>query len=218
MEVGHTSIAKSKFNDSGLLTAPIFGSRKIIGEIHVEYLLIRPFLHPTKSLRSNSGRIFHKPQEKLYIGHRGSGANDAKSKHHAPPAVQENTLQSFWAAYESGAHWIEFDVNITSDNVPVIFHDYSIHVYNNEDDTHPVSVPIPWLSLNQFKSISKQHKIRAEKAGLIADDFPTLEEMFANLPTALGFNIEVKYPTKEEISDSHPVQPRNFVIDTILKV
>ncbi len=46
------------------------------------------------------------------IGHRGAAA-------HAP----ENTLAGFACAARLGVRWIELDVQLTSDGVPVVFHD-----------------------------------------------------------------------------------------------
>ncbi len=46
------------------------------------------------------------------IAHRGAGQN-------AP----ENTLSAIHRAYEEGARWVEFDVKITYDGVPILMHD-----------------------------------------------------------------------------------------------
>src|SRR5580658_7344129 len=51
---------------------------------------------------------FHPP----VIAHRGASAQ-------AP----ENTMAAFRLATESGAKWVEFDVHLTQDGVPVIMHD-----------------------------------------------------------------------------------------------
>lgn len=49
------------------------------------------------------------------IGHRGAAA-------HAP----ENTLAGFRKAAELGVAWVEFDVHLTKDGVPVILHDDTV--------------------------------------------------------------------------------------------
>ena len=46
------------------------------------------------------------------IGHRGAAG-------YAP----ENTLVSVQRAYDLGVRWIEVDVKLSSDDVPVLFHD-----------------------------------------------------------------------------------------------
>lgn len=49
------------------------------------------------------------------IGHRGAMA-------YAP----ENTLESFREARRRGAAWVEIDVKLTADNVPIVMHDSSL--------------------------------------------------------------------------------------------
>ena len=46
------------------------------------------------------------------IGHRGAMA-------YAP----ENTLESFREAHRRGATWVEIDVKLTADGVPIVMHD-----------------------------------------------------------------------------------------------
>lgn len=49
------------------------------------------------------------------IGHRG-----------APAYAPENTLESFREARRRGAAWIETDIKLTSDGVPIVMHDESL--------------------------------------------------------------------------------------------
>jgi glycerophosphoryl diester phosphodiesterase len=51
----------------------------------------------------------------LAIGHRG-----------APTVAIENTLPSIEAAIRAGARWVEIDVKLTSDQVPVLLHDRTL--------------------------------------------------------------------------------------------
>jgi glycerophosphoryl diester phosphodiesterase len=59
--------------------------------------------------------MFSPSQLPLIIAHRGASA-------HAP----ENTLAAFQKAIETGADGLEFDVRLTRDNVPVVFHDSNL--------------------------------------------------------------------------------------------
>jgi glycerophosphoryl diester phosphodiesterase len=52
----------------------------------------------------------------LAIGHRG-----------APTVATENTLPSIEAALEAGADWVEIDIKLTRDRVPVLLHDHTLH-------------------------------------------------------------------------------------------
>ena len=49
------------------------------------------------------------------IGHRG-----------APSYAPENTLESFREARKRGAQWVEIDVKLTADSVPIVMHDSSL--------------------------------------------------------------------------------------------
>ena len=93
------------------------------------------------------------------IGHRGAAA-------YAP----ENTLASFREARRRGATWVEIDVKLTADGVPIVMHD---------------------SSLKRTKGIDRlvAETPRAELPG----DVPTFEEAiacFAEL--GLGCNVEIK--------------------------
>lgn len=55
------------------------------------------------------------------------------------PAWRENTLRSFQAAAASGARFVEFDVQVTSDGVPVIWHDNTVE-YGDPSDPNQCAV------------------------------------------------------------------------------
>lgn len=93
------------------------------------------------------------------IGHRGAAA-------YAP----ENTLASFREARRRGATWVEIDVKLTADGVPVVMHDSSLK-----------------RTMGVDRLVAETP--RAELPG----DVPTFEEAiacFAEL--GLGCNVEIK--------------------------
>src|SRR5262245_51040489 len=68
--------------------------------------------HKEEGLSSHARIFFAAMNIPRIIAHRGASAT-------AP----ENTLAAFRAAAAAKARWVEFDVSLTSDNRPVVFHD-----------------------------------------------------------------------------------------------
>ena len=107
------------------------------------------------------------------VGHRGACG-------YAP----ENTLESIRTAAEMGVAWVELDVKLSRDGVPVIFHDDTL------DRTTNGSGPIAardWMDLQEL-----------DAGSWFADSFagikiPSLEETLEVLiDTGLGLNLEIK--------------------------
>jgi glycerophosphoryl diester phosphodiesterase len=109
----------------------------------------------------------------LIIGHRGAAA-------YAP----ENTLESIRTAADMGVAWVELDVKLTKDQVPIIFHDEDL------DRTTNGSGPV---MLRTYEEISQ-----LEAGSWFADSFagikiPTLEEAAELImELGLGLNLEIK--------------------------
>ncbi len=107
------------------------------------------------------------------IGHRGAKA-------YAP----ENTLESIETAASLGVEWVELDVKLTLDNVPIIFHDEQLDRTTNGTG---------------LVALTKYEDLRDLDAGSwYGDSFarcriPTLEEALdVILKHNLGFNLEIK--------------------------
>lgn len=227
-------------------------------------------------------------------GHRGFGANVWSSE--GPQRsykYRENTISSFLAAIEAGATFIEFDVQVTSDGVAVLFHDNFL-VYGHE--TNPSSTLIKDIDLYGFKGASPANStidgnsgsvmveggsddevasappqttwpmlggessisytdesdmiqgdspksivaieglampktlLRQHKNGIVAspsdkslsawkvyeeDQFPTLAEVFEEIPRHIGFDIEIKMATEDDLVKTHDEEITR-VVDTIL--
>lgn len=107
------------------------------------------------------------------IGHRGACG-------YAP----ENTLESIQTAADMGVDWVELDVKLTSDDVPIIFHDDSLERVTSGEglvkDT-PYSV-IKELDAGSWFGDT-----------FINTSIPTLEQAVELITELnLGFNLEIK--------------------------
>jgi len=162
----------------------------------------------------------------LVIGHRGSGMNILHSSDRKMKALKENSILSFnAAAANSSVDFIEFDVQVTKDDCPVIFHDDFIL---SEDNGTIYEKRVTELSLSEFLSYGPQREpgkvgksLLRKTGGKILnwnvesdDSLCTLEEVFEKVNPCLGFNIEFKF-------DDHIVYQQDHlthVLQTILKV
>jgi len=107
------------------------------------------------------------------IGHRGCAA-------YAP----ENTLEGIHTAADMGVEWVELDVKLTKDQVPIIFHDDTL------ERTTSISGDVKDLTLAEIKEL--------DAGSWFGDSFigakiPTLEEAIdALIERNLGLNLEIK--------------------------
>ncbi|KAF9980146.1 Glycerophosphocholine phosphodiesterase [Modicella reniformis] len=114
----------------------------IIGRVRVEVTVVRPFKH--ENLKVGSKHTYWKSVTTTVIGHRGLGMNRKVSN----LQVGENTLLSFVTAANLGAEYVEFDVQMTKDMVPVLYHDWTVTETG-------LDIPVSSITLEQFKSLSK---------------------------------------------------------------
>merc|ERR1712137_1150890 len=80
----------------------------------------------------------------MVIGHRGLGKNTASK---TSLQLGENTIQSFITAANLGANYVEFDVQLTKDHVPVIYHDFLVSETG-------IDAPVHALNLEQFLHVN----------------------------------------------------------------
>ena len=107
------------------------------------------------------------------IGHRGVAA-------YAP----ENTLEGIHTAADMGVEWIELDVKLTKDQVPIIFHDDLL------DRTTNGTGPVAERTLDDLRQLECGSWFSGSFAGI---KIPTLEEALdVIIERGLGFNMEIK--------------------------
>lgn len=143
-------------------------------------------------------------------GHRGNGENLAGSL----PFLRENTVASFQRAIQAGAAFLEFDVQVTQDGVPVIWHDNWIQIADSSGAVIQRQ-SIRETTLEQFKALVSDtpeergtHLVRNFKTTSGAfmataqswqateeHELPTLAEVFSAIPDNIGFDIEIKSTT-----------------------
>ncbi|KHG02278.1 Glycerophosphodiester phosphodiesterase GDE1 [Gossypium arboreum] len=176
-------------------------------------------LFSSEGLELNSEATFKVPKF-LVIGHRGHGMNILQSTDSRMKAIKENTILSFNSAAKFPIDFIEFDVQVTKDDCPVIFHDDFIF---SEENGTVFEKRVTELSLEEFlcfgpqREAGKQGKslLRKTKDGKILnwnvetdDSFCTLAETFQKVDPSLGFNIELKF-------DDHIVYQQDHLIHVL---
>jgi glycerophosphoryl diester phosphodiesterase len=107
------------------------------------------------------------------IGHRGAAA-----------AAPENTLAGIRKAKELGATWIEFDVKLTKDGHPILFHDDRL------DRTTDGRGPVAAATLAEIRRLDAGSWFAPAFRG---EPVPTFEEALALCgELGLGINVEIK--------------------------
>lgn len=140
--------------------------------------------------------------------------------------MKENSILSFNAAAAFNVDYVEFDVQVTKDDCPIIFHDNFIL---SEENGTIYEKRVTDLSLSEFVAYGPQKEaakvgkplLRKTKDGKIIrwdvasdDALCTLQEAFEKVDPKLGFNIELKF-------DDNIVYQEDFLVNflqAILKV
>ncbi|KAI5287776.1 Glycerophosphocholine phosphodiesterase [Ascosphaera aggregata] len=141
------TVGSKRTSLQGDLTVPIMSANTldVIGSVTFNFLVVTPFSHPNMTVTEN--QTYWKSTSTMVIGHRGLGKNFAGRK---SLQLGENTVQSFIAAANLGASYVEFDVQLTKDHIPVIYHDFLVSETG-------IDAPVHTLTLEQFLQLSDGH-------------------------------------------------------------
>ena len=116
---------------------------------------------------------FFYPNLPSIIGHRG-----------AYSSAPENTLIALRKAAQLGAKWVEIDVRLSSDKVPVIFHDDEVNRTTNGQG------PVGSFTIESLKKLDAGSYYHTDFSG---EKIPTLLETISLcIELNLGINIELK--------------------------
>ncbi|MBA0881703.1 hypothetical protein Goshw_023593 [Gossypium schwendimanii] len=162
----------------------------------------------------------------LIVGHRGNGMNMLQSPDPRMKSIKENSILSFNEAAKFSIDFIEFDVQVTKDDYPVIYHDnFVLH----EEKGVIVENRVTELALAEFLSYGPQKHPGSEGKPLyrktkdgrffewkVEKDAPlcTLEEAFHNVDQSVGFNVELKF----DDSIVYKEEELSRILKAILKV
>ncbi|KAB5582563.1 Glycerophosphoryl diester phosphodiesterase family-domain-containing protein [Coniochaeta sp. 2T2.1] len=139
------SMGAKRMNLQGDVCVPLMGpDLEVIGTVNFNFLVITPFSHPNMEVTSRQTYWRKLETGPMVIGHRGLGKNNASNR---SLQLGENTVPSFIAAANLGAQYVEFDVQLTKDHVPVIYHDFLVSETG-------IDAPVHTLTLEQFLHIN----------------------------------------------------------------
>ncbi|KAE8715874.1 Glycerophosphodiester phosphodiesterase GDPD1 [Hibiscus syriacus] len=165
----------------------------------------------------------------LLIGHRGHGMNILQSSDSRMKAIKENSLLSFNSAAKFPLDFIEFDVQVTKDDCPVIFHD---DVILSEENGTVFEKRVTELCLAEFlcygpqKEAGKEGKClyrktkdgKFEKWNVETDDsLCTLQEAFVKVEPSLGFNIELKFDDYKVYQQDHLTRILQVILQVVFE-
>ncbi|XP_054740267.1 glycerophosphocholine phosphodiesterase GPCPD1-like [Anastrepha obliqua] len=202
-----------------------------IGSLKVQYLVIKPLPNSTVDFHTSFVDYWRSNWTALDAGHRGLGKSLQQATN--APAIIENTVASMKASAALGADFVEFDVMLTSDLVPVIYHDYYIYVCmdpktpTSKDDL--TKVLIKDVTYEQLKNL-KTYQVVGNKIieypahnNVEQEDqrlFPLFEDFLTKVNKSVGFDIEIKWPQLILTGTLESVQTidKNTYVDRILDV
>ncbi|KAL1607850.1 Glycerophosphocholine phosphodiesterase [Paraconiothyrium brasiliense] len=142
-----TILGSKRIPLQGDLSVPIVAASTmdVIGSVNFNFIVITPFSHPNLSI-TEQHTYWKTVESTMVIGHRGLGKN---TDHRDSLQLGENTISSFIAAANLGAEYVEFDVQLTKDHVPVIYHDFLVSETG-------IDAPVHTLTYDQFMHLGRR--------------------------------------------------------------
>ncbi|RLU18153.1 hypothetical protein DMN91_010396 [Ooceraea biroi] len=231
--IGFSYILPSTLQPSvGLLTVPITSTKhRPIGQLTVEYVVIKPIPDYPWDMSISYAKHWEQRWSGLDVGHRGLGTSfKFETKNCAN--VRENTIASLKTASYHGADMVEFDVQLSKDMIPVIYHDFYVSISLKRkkqiEAMDMLEIPVKDLTLEQLHLLKVYHVAEGrEKNPRFFDEdledhqpFPMLQTVLQELEQHVGCNIEIKWTMQLKDGTfelNHPFD-LNIYLDIILKV
>ena len=139
-----TNVGRGRSSLQGGVTLPFIegSSLNVIGTISFEFVAVTPFEHANMNINHNA-TYWKTLITSRVIGHRGMGMNKTSRR---SLQLGENTLASFITAANLGASYVEMDVQLTKDNIPVIYHDFLVGETGIDAPMHALTLEQVYLA------------------------------------------------------------------------
>nr|XP_027201546.1 glycerophosphocholine phosphodiesterase GPCPD1-like isoform X2 [Dermatophagoides pteronyssinus] len=166
----------------------------VVGEIEVNYLIIRPSKGDFNPLSDHYVSI----DNIRFAGHRGTGIG---IRHDLPEKYIENTISAFNYACKNGAQMIELDVQLSHDGIPIVYHDFDIQTFlinrHNDSEHDMFRIPLKDMSLHSLQQISTNYMPHiSENVSMLFQSFETLQDVLNHTDPNCGIDVEIKYPSQ----------------------
>ncbi|KAF5293105.1 hypothetical protein FQA39_LY13715 [Lamprigera yunnana] len=202
-----------------------------LGEISIDYLIIRPNINVKCDMEISFERYWKNSWCGLDVGHRGSGSS-FKIEPKNCAEVRENTLASLKTAVEHGADFVEFDVQLSKDLIPIVYHDFHVCIAMKRkkqlEESDMLEFPLKELTLEQLRLLKVYHLTegKTKNPRFFDEDleehqpFPTLLQLLEILDPHVGFNVEIKWTMQLQDGSFELKDPVdiNMFVDTVLEV
>ncbi|XP_026476744.1 glycerophosphocholine phosphodiesterase GPCPD1-like isoform X1 [Ctenocephalides felis] len=218
-------------NSIGNIEVPITCAIKNrpIGLMYIEYLVVKPMQNYKCNFAVSYAKHWTSAWTGLDVGHRGLGTS-FRDKNGG--SVRENTIASMKSAAAHGADMVEFDVQLSKDYVPIIYHDFQVCVSMRKKKYYEYSemleLPVKELTLEQLQKLKVYHVVegRENEQRFFDEDleehqpFPQLSEVLNVIDTKVGFNVEIKWTMRLKDGSYELYNPfdMNMYVDKILEV
>lgn len=232
--LGYQYVLPNLFKQSeGKLEVPITCASKHrpLGMMQFGYLIIKPVPSLNMDLSVSYIRYWNNKWKGLDVGHRGSGTS-FKAK---DTLIRENTITSLKNAADHGADMVEFDVQLSKDLVPVVYHDFMIYVSLKSkcsiQEHDYLALPMRELTLEQLRNLKVYHTAEGESRETRSfrneecvehQPFPELADVLDAIDPHVGFNVEVKWSQRLQDGSMEEkfehIVDRNLYVDCILDV
>jgi len=197
-----------------------------IGRLQMDYLCIKPVEGLECDFSTSKRTLWSNNWGGLDVGHRGLGNSYTSAQHCSN--IRENTIASMKDAVLHGADMVEFDVQVSADLVPVIYHEFTLCVQSKTKQGNEImlEIPVKDITINQLHDLKVHHPSEKsagvktfEKDDVDHQPFPSLETALTNLDMDCGFNIEIKFSQqmKDGRQEHKQMMEMNLFIDQVLK-